>query len=374
MLEMFKLLANKKYLIISTILLFTLSFSIHYLGTKQVIPWNIAYYDIGPWAKQAFEPGLPYVDKVVEYPVIIGMMMHLATQFGTKGYLLLHYILLFICAIISTYYLYKLCNLFGKSKKNIFIFWIFTPTFLWFSFYNWDIIAVMFSILALYNYQRKNDITASIFLGLGVATKMYPILILFPVLLHRDIKGWVKNGIAFAASFLFVNAYFMISRFAGWYATYGFHSKRMPNIDSIWWLLMQLFPELKVRTVNLVTLILFALVYILLNARFRRLNPVFLSMNSILAFLIINKVFSPQFLLWVLPFFALYPIRLKEFYALEASNLLVLFFTLTHIFSKMDITIWLYLSGIFVILRHILLIMILTKNVRHAKALLKSSS
>ncbi|MBD3164667.1 DUF2029 domain-containing protein [Candidatus Woesearchaeota archaeon] len=356
-----------KYLIITVIFSVSFCFIVKYLGIKKIIPWNIGYSDLGPWSNKAFEKGFPYADKFVEYPVIIGITMHLASRLGGNFYLYFHYIIFLACAIISTIYLYKLSEIMGTNKKYLFIFWALAPSLLWFSFYNWDIIAVMFSILAVYYYKERKDILAAIFLSLGFSTKMYPVLFLFPVLLHRRFKDWIRIGMAFLGTFLAVNAYFMINNFTMWYGIYGFHSQRMPNPDSIWWIIMQFIPSLNVETVNTLTLIIFASGYLIVNFKFRKKGFIFASFMSVFLFLLVNKVFSPQYLLWLLPFFALFGLNMIAFYLMEFLNLAVLFSTLIHIFSFQEFTTALVYSSVFVVLRHIVLAYAFVKKIIPAR-------
>jgi uncharacterized membrane protein len=351
-----------KYLIIIVIISVTLCFTIKYLGLKGNIPWIIGYNDVGGWASKAFEPGLPYLDKTVEYPVLIGMTMFFAAKNNLNYYMFFHYFVFLATAIITTIYLYKLSEKLNSKKINLFIFWALAPSLLWFSFFNWDIITVMFSVLALYYFKENKNITGAIFLSLGFASKMYPILFLLPILMHRKFLNWIKIGITFVITWLAVNIYFMLTNYQGWYFFFQFSSERLPNIDSIWAIISRFIPGLSIQVINIVTLVLFALIYISMNIKFKNQDFIFMSFLSVLLFLIINKVFSPQFTLWLLPFFALYGVKISSFYSLELSNIIILFTTLTHIFSHQEFTTALVFSGIFVVIRHIILIYILLTN------------
>lgn len=355
-----------KYLLITVFISTTLCFAIKYMGVSGIIPWEFGYSDTTGYAltkgqKNVFLPGMPYIDKPLEYPVIMGMTIYLASRFGLGFYLFSHYIIFLLCALISTKYLYKLATLLNTKKKYLFIFWALAPSMLWFVYFNWDIIAVTFSILALYYYKEKKDILATIFLSLGFATKMYPILFLFPLLMHRKFASWIKLGITFVLTFIAVNIYFMINNFQTWSFIYGFHSLREPNIDSIWAVIMNFLPGLSIQSVNLITLLLFASIYLYINIKFRKKDFIFLSFLSLMLFLITNKVFSPQFTIWLLPFFALYGVKYIPFYTFELSNILVLFTTLTHIFSGKVFTIALIFSALFVVVRHVALVYIYVK-------------
>ncbi len=347
-----------KYLLATALITTTICFLIKYLGMQSILPWNLAYNDLGPWYQRAVK-GIPYIENQIEYPVMIGFTMFFASQFGQTFWLFSHYFLFLIVTAVTTFYLYKLSELLQTKKINLFLFWAASPTLLWFVYYNWDIITVMFSVMALYYFKKEKDVLATVLLSLGFATKMYPILFLFPVLLHRPFRDWIKLGTVFVITFLTINLYFIINSFSTWYYIYGFHSVRPPNIDSIWGLIVNIFPSLTPASVNTLTLILFAGSYLIVMILFRKADFIKLSFVATLLFLLINKVFSPQFILWLLPFFALYGLKLQKFYTLEIVNAGVLFATLPYIFSDYTNTTAYALTGLLVIIRHIILFAIL---------------
>ena len=84
-----------------------------------------------------------------------------------------------------------------------------------------------------------------------------------------------------------------------------------------------------------------------------------------LLFLLCNKVFSPQFTLWLLPFFVLLPMKRKWvlFYALEISNVLA-FVTITYSYSHLESDTLLNASRAFVVVRHVVLACILFHALR----------
>jgi hypothetical protein len=87
-----------------------------------------------------------------------------------------------------------------------------------------------------------------------------------------------------------------------------------------------------------------------------------------LVFLLVNKVFSPQYLLWLLPFFVLCQelASKKFFYSLEVANLLVLLLVIAPILYS-ELVLFLYLSLLFVFIRHLLLGWLLIRTFKYAK-------
>src|SRR4029078_8027583 len=59
------------------------------------------------------------------------------------------------------------------------------PTLLIYGFVNWDLIAVMFATLGVVAFLRRRNVWSGVFLGLGAAAKLFPGLLLIPLLLGR---------------------------------------------------------------------------------------------------------------------------------------------------------------------------------------------
>ena len=346
------------FLIIIFIISSLFCFTVKYLGMKEVIPWFIGYSDISPFNKIALQPGLPYIDKDVEYPVITGLFIHLTGLGKTKeNYFLLSSFFLVLFGLLTLITLYKLVLEKGIDKKRLIIFFAAAPSILFFMVYNWDLIAIFFTVLSLYFFRQKKDVSAAIFLSLGFNAKLFPILLLPIMLLKRDsIIKWVKIIFSFFITSIIVNIYFIIKNFDGWLFFYTFNSLREPNPDSMWGIIYR-FSGIEIKLIGLISLVLFLILYLFIIFYYRKKNIYYLGAASILLFLIFNKVFSPQYILWLLPFFILIPKLNKiSFYSLEISNLIVLFSILPWIFIIPKIDLFLNISQFFVIVRHIIMI------------------
>jgi uncharacterized membrane protein len=129
---------------------------------------------------------------------------------------------------------------------------------------------------------------------------------------YREAVSVLVAGVGTAIG---LNLPFMLVNFDGWWATYEFHRVRVPNFDSIWNLAASRYgslgfiqmPDLNL-TVAVVTLATFvvALAYGLRRAQREGVYP-FLGVGAALlaSFMLWNKVHSPQYTLWILPFFVL---------------------------------------------------------------------
>ena len=176
---------------------------------------------------------------------------------------------------------------------------------------NWDLFAVALTSLGLLLWSRKRPFAAGVLIGLAVAAKFYP-LALVPVVLVLCIRagrlkafGQFAGGVVLA--WLAANLPLMISNFSGWSFFWTYNAGREPSYGSLWLLLTHIgIPILNVSVAEAVCLVLAgtAIVGLALTAP-RRPRLAQLAMLALVAFLVFNKVYSPQYVLWLLPFVVL---------------------------------------------------------------------
>ena len=329
----------------------------HGIGLWPDFFWHIFYSDIVPFFEKAVAEGFPYIDRAIEYPVLTGLFVYVMGVIGGThiGYYLATSVLLIAFAGAATYFLLRFRQ-WVPMGETVYYFWIAAPSMFFFLIYNWDIIAVFFVTAALYMMQKKNFYAAAFLLAAGFSSKFYPALYIIPLLLMQ--KETVKQAATlavFGATVLAINGFFMIASIANWSHFFVFNSLRPPNPDSIWTVVQFLIGRpIEISTINILSFILFAAAYGIFLWRFRKMHPLFLSFGITLIFLFFNKVFSPQYILWLLPFFVLLPIKKRWFYALEFSNLLALFSILAWVFLG-NASFYLWSALFFVVTRHIAL-------------------
>ena len=325
----------------------------------------LAYSDIVPMHAAAHTPGIPYLNYLIEYPVITGLFIRLMGVLGRGEwqYYALTSIYLTLFAVLATYFLYQTAK--SDNGKRLLTYWILAPSMLVFLIYNWDIMAVLFVIVALYLTTRDRDCLASAALALGFSCKFYPVIYLLPLLIkQRRPSDWVKIIGVFGATALAINLFFMISNFDGWYYFFSFNNARPPNPDSIWGVAYYWIRPLSTSQINVLSLLLFAVGSAVVAWKFRRESTIKLCFALTLVFLISNKVFSPQYFLWLLPFFVLLPLRgtgKRVFYGAEVANLAVLFSFLSFYNPTGQNHACLYAFQFFAVIRHIILAYILVR-------------
>jgi uncharacterized membrane protein len=186
-------------------------------------------------------------------------------------------------------------------------------------FTNFDALAVASATAAMLALARRRPVLAGVLLGVGGAAKFYPLLLLLPVLLiglRRRTLGPAMRVIGAAVlTWAAVNLPVALAFTPGWSEFFELNRTRPADPDSLWFVVSYFsgWPgfdgELaagEVPTVlNAVVAVLFAAccVGIAVLARYAPRPPRLASLAFLVvaAFLLVNKVWSPQYSLWLVP-------------------------------------------------------------------------
>jgi uncharacterized membrane protein len=185
-----------------------------------------------------------------------------------------------------------------------------SPTLLLTGVINWDMLAVVLVAGALYTWARARPVATGVLVGLGTATKLYPLFLLGPIaiicLRHRRYRELVDTVLAAAASWFVLNAPAYLSGRAEWKRFWEFNSERGPDLGSVWLVLSQWTHDtITAATVNHWSWAVFGLWCVgVAIVGFRapstpRLAP--LGVLVVAGFLLVNKVYTPPYVLWLLP-------------------------------------------------------------------------
>ncbi|MDY6869800.1 MAG: glycosyltransferase family 87 protein [Actinomycetota bacterium] len=186
-------------------------------------------------------------------------------------------------------------------------------------FTNFDALATAFAVGALLAWARRRPVLAGALIGLGVAAKLYPLLLLVPLALLAVRTGrWREVTRTAAAAFgtwLLVNLPVMVLFPRGWSEFFRLNTRRGDDMDSLYNVVKSFTGWRGFDTglgfwqpptvLNAVTAVLFAscciaIGAIALTAR-QRPRVAQLAFLVVAAFLLTNKVWSPQFSLWLVP-------------------------------------------------------------------------
>jgi len=298
----------------------------------------LCYTDIVPLVgtEQLAHSRLPFLDACApsenncdEYPVLTMYFLRSAAWIGGTSYAGFYFVnalLLTVCAVVVAVCLWMLV---GRRA----LWFALAPTLLVYGTMNWDLFAVALATGALVAFAARRDGWAGVLLGLGAAAKFYPALLILPLFLQglqdREPDRAVRVLWWSVGSWLAVNLPFVIASPSGWWEFFRFNSARTPDFDSIWYIACRHVGRACVSTgsVNLLSAGLFvAVVALAWRAKAWR-TPSFprwtLGFPILVAFLLTNKVYSPQYGLWLLPWFALAVPDLRRFVAFEIADVAV---------------------------------------------------
>jgi uncharacterized membrane protein len=299
---------------------------------------RLCYTDIGPLLAKERLTGdrLPYLDpcgsgapgSCDEYPVLTMWTMRVAAWTSGDDIARFFYanaILLWLAAFATALCLYVLVG----SRA---LYFVLAPTLAIYATTNWDLIAVAFSTAATLAYLRRRDGWAGLLLGLGAAAKLYPALLVIAFVTGRLRDGEPERGTRLVASALgtwvVVNLPFAIAGTSGWWEFFRFSAERTADWDSLWFVAChRLTGELGCSVdwpADLGSAVLFlasvAIVWRLKAVRDPDFPRWTLGFPILVLFLISSKVYSPQFSLWLLPWFALALPNLGLFAAFQLAD------------------------------------------------------
>ncbi|MGH2636688.1 MAG: glycosyltransferase family 87 protein [Actinomycetota bacterium] len=293
------------------------------LGTEQLTGDRLPYLD----PCDAAAPG-----NCDEYPVLSMWAMRAAAWISgpdVGDFFRANFVILTLAAFATALCLYLMVG--GRA-----LYFALAPTLLIYAYVNWDLLAVAFATASTLLYLRRRDTWAGLMIGLGAAAKLYPLLLLVPFVAGRFRSREPDRGIhltwAAAGAWVVVNLPFALASPTSWWEFFRFNSARPADWDSIWFIAChRLSGEVSscgnTRVLNLVSALLFvALASVVWRAKVVR-DPGFarwtLGFPLLVLFLLTNKVYSPQYGLWLLPWFALALPEFRLFVAFQAADVAV---------------------------------------------------
>lgn len=318
---------------------------------------HLCYSDIIPlyYTEHLNEDAVPYRDHPVEYPVLTGGFMYVSAEIARTYDDVASGGLLPTIPAVETYFdvtalLLVLCALaviWGVSRLTGPRVWdavmvALAPLVVVHAFTNWDLFAVALATLALVAWGRRRPVLAGVLLGLGTAAKLYPVLFLLPLfLLAWRTRKWAdvwRTTLATAGMWLAVNVPVWLAYPEAWKEFFRLNSHRQADFDSLWHVL-EFFTERSLDapaadgdtpwTLNLLTFAAFLLVcggvvLLTMMARRRPRLPQLLFL-VVAGFLLTNKVWSPQYSLWLIPLAVLARPSWRAFLVWQATEVLLWF-------------------------------------------------
>src|SRR4029453_2342140 len=214
------------------------------------------------------------------------------------------------------------------------LYFVLAPTLALYATMNWDLLAVALAVAGTLAYLRRMDGWSGVLLGLGAAGKVFPMLLVVPFVAGRFRGKESDSGFRLAwtavATWGAVNLPFALLAPSSWWEFFRYNTARFADWDSLWYAACERATGqtcTNTRLVNLASLGLFVAWVAVVGVVKARRDPGFprwtLGFPILVLFLLTNKVYSPQFSLWLLPWFALALPNLRLFIAFEAIDVVV---------------------------------------------------
>jgi uncharacterized membrane protein len=281
---------------------------------------------------------VPYYDHPVEYPVLIGAAMQVVAwlvrpisnpfvrgrEFFDLTVVLL--VLFSLAGTLATAYAA------GRSRRWTALGVALAPGLILASFINWDLIAMGLVALGMAAWAARRHVLAGVLLGLAVATKFYPLFFFGPLLLlclrAGRLRAFGVTAASAAVAWLAVNLPVAIAAPTGWYRFYSLSTTRAADWGAIWyyfetehWPFLGSLSEKGLNTLSALVFLAGCVVIaalILAAPRRPRVPQVFFLVLAV--FLLANKVWSPQYVIWLVPLVVLARPRLWAYAAWQAAE------------------------------------------------------
>lgn len=261
----------------------------------------------------------PYAtERSFEYPVLTGYLADVTARLVTTpaAYYLLNSALLLLCTIVTAWATVRLT---GRIEAGLIV--ALSPALIVTATINWDMVPVMLTTLALLAWSRDRPELAGLAIGLGAAAKFYPALLLFAFLLScdslrrrcdsllplkqvagsaaRGCRSFGRAAVVAVAAWLVVNLPVVLLFPQGWLEFFRLNQSRPADFGSAYYAL-QLLGYGPIPSLNTLAMLLFGACLVAIALYAPRDVPV-TAFLTVAAFLVTNKVYSPQYVLWLIP-------------------------------------------------------------------------
>jgi uncharacterized membrane protein len=236
----------------------------------------------------------------IEYPVLTGLFMWVAAWFpGVQGYFTASAVGLLCCGLGTVYFLYRV-----KPWAA----WAFAlnPMLLFYSLLNWDLLGILLMVAAWVAWRSNRNVAAGVLFAMGVWAKLFPIVLLGYCVIESwrrrkesGSAGVVRLLVAAALTTLLINVPFAVANFKGWDDFFKLNADRRGG-DGILFQLHLVSGWKSGRADLLIAGIVLAGMAVLALYVLRKGGPEFAAAAAFAWWMLFNKVFSPQYMLWVL--------------------------------------------------------------------------
>ncbi len=249
----------------------------------------------------------PYLSPTnsVEYPPIIGLGNWLISfitpsENAFRAFFDINAVIIFILFFISAIIVRQI----SPSYQYLFPL---APAVIASLFINWDMWAVVSTLLAIYYFDRKKYEVSGVWLGVSIATKFFPIVLLLPIaiIFYRKSQLHLFYRYLFTTAIIWgaINIPLALTHFDGWWRFFKLNLERGADFGSIWYALSLL--NINISHLDLIYPLLSIVLFIGLAIYLLKLpstpNLATIALFAVVIFTTAGKVYSPQYILWLTP-------------------------------------------------------------------------
>lgn len=300
------------------------------------------------YAEGLSEGQVPYADHQVEYPVLtgafmgaIGLPVHALGErypgLNTgEWFYVINALILSLIAVASVAAMLRMRE---RRPWDIAMFAV-APALILTATVNWDLLAVGFAVFGMYAWSRRNPLVAGVLLGLGTAAKLWPgflfiVLLLLGLRARRFLAAFTASAAGLIV-WLAINVPVAILYPASWKKFFDLNRTRPIDWGTFWYIGTHT-PRVKaipgftylgqhIPALNNLTYAIFGLgclgIALLIFLAPRRPRFAQVAFLVVALFLIFSKVWSQQYVLWLLPLAVLARPKWGAFLAWQAAEVL----------------------------------------------------
>ncbi|MFM9151958.1 MAG: mannosyltransferase [Candidatus Planktophila sp.] len=242
----------------------------------------------------------------VEYPVLTGTVMWFFARVLPSGeneilnYYRLNALFLAALFIFIAYIVYRI-------RPEVAYLAAIAPAAIASLYINWDLWAIASMMLAIYWFDRKRFDYSAFAIGISISTKFLPVFLLLPVVLilwrRNETKTLVRYLAITVTTFAIINIPVLLTTPDGWLRFYQLNFDRGQDWGSAWYALSSLGVPLGSTNFFAILALLVAVLVVSLFIFGTKETVTLADVSFIVLALVMvaSKVYSPQYVLWLVP-------------------------------------------------------------------------
>ena len=280
---------------------------------------------------------IPYLDPCVasdrpcdEYPVLTMLTMWAAARTGglVAGYAGFFWANVLVALAAALLCIWALERMGART-----ILFAAAPALALYATLNWDLVAVACATIATLLLLQGGSTGPGAWLGVGAAAKLYPALLTIPFGLQRWRDRSPRDGIRLVASafivWLAIDIAFMVAAPTAWSEVFRFNRDRGADFESLWTAACEAHLCFSSGALNVLVPVITVAAVTVVWRRVKRNHPDtpdwMLGFPIIVVVVLTGKFWSPQYALWLLPWFAMSRVPTTTWASYQASEVIEYF-------------------------------------------------